>query len=235
VNTFWLTIAGLIIVAAVLLQFVYLPKLRKTPKEALSGLASILASENGGLLVLGLAVPSFVIAMFLAMDASKTSPIPETPQQSVKKAPELAPEHVEMIQALAKRLEQNPEDGKGWAMLARSYAIMGRYQESLPAYEKAATLIDDPVMLVDYADVLAAVNDRKLQGKSVELLQRALKIDPTNIKAMNLMGMASFQSGDYGHAIAYWEKVLPMIPPDSPNAAKVQNFIAKARQSQLTQ
>ena len=142
---------------------------------------------------------------------------------------QMAPEHIEMIKALATRLEQNPNDGKGWAMLARAYAVLGRYNEALPAYEKAANLIpNDPVLLVDYADVLAATNGRNLQGKPLELIQRALMADPTNVKGLNLMGSAAFQAGDYTHAVGYWEKLLKLLPPDSPNAKQVSANIANA-------
>lgn len=165
------------------------------------------------------------VALYFALSKPKTTITPQAGQNS-----QMAPEHVEMLKALAARLEQNPNDGKGWAMLARSYAVLGRYQEALPAYEKAAALIPtDPILLVDYADVLGAMNGKNLQGKPVEILQSALKLDPNNSKGLNLMGTAAFQSGDYAHAIAYWEKVLPLLPPDSPNAKKIIANVADAR------
>jgi cytochrome c-type biogenesis protein CcmH len=152
------------------------------------------------------------------------------PKPNTATTPQLSPEHAEMIKALGARLEKDPNDGKGWAMLARSYAILGRYKDALPAYEKAVNLIpNDPILLVDYADVLAAENGKNLQGKPLELIQRALMIDPTNIKGLNLSGTASFQAGDYIHAVGYWEKLLPLLPPDSPAAKQTNANIANAR------
>ncbi|MBI3479249.1 MAG: tetratricopeptide repeat protein [Nitrosomonadales bacterium] len=170
----------------------------------------------------GLVVVIAVVLYFVGKKPGGTAP------QDAANA-QMAPEHLEMIKSLATRLEQNPTDGKGWAMLARAYAVLGRYNEALPAYEKAANLIqNDPVLLVDYADVLAAANGRNLQGKPLELVQRALMIDPGNVKGLNLMGSAAFQAGDYTHAIGYWDRLLKMLPPDSPNAKQVSANIANA-------
>lgn len=227
-NTFWLTAAGLIVVIAVALLLVLLPWLRKTQKKTLhepKGVMAILTGSQAPVIVGGIAVALFAVALYFAW----TKPVTSTASGIAQNVP-MTPEHVEMIKALSARLEQNPNDGKGWAMLARSYAVMGRYNEALPAYEKAANLIqNDPVLLVDYADVLAAVNDKNLQGKPLELIQSALLIDPNNIKGLNLMGTAAFQAGDFAHAVAYWEKLLPLLPPDSPIAKQVNTSIANAR------
>ena len=170
------------------------------------------------------------VALYFVWTKPNTATTPHSAQnaQNVENA-QMAPEHIKMIKALAARLEQNPNDGKGWAMLARAYAVLGRYNEALPAYEKAANLIqNDPVLLVDYADVLAAQNGKNLQGKPMELIQRALMIDPNNIKGLNLIGSAEFQAGNYTHAAGYWEKLLKLLPPDSPSAKQVSANIANA-------
>ena len=63
---------------------------------------------------------------------------------------------IAMVDKLAERLKQDPSDGEGWAMLARSYSVMERNAEALDAYARAVALRkDDPSLLVDYADALA--------------------------------------------------------------------------------
>ncbi len=227
-NTFWLMGAGLIVVIAVALLFGLLPWLRKKQRGTLhepQGVMAVLTGSQASLIVGGIAISLVAVALYLAW----TKPVTPTASSIAQNVP-MSPEHVEMIKALSARLAQDPNDGKGWAMLARSYAVLGRYNEALPAYEKAANLIqNDPVLLVDYADVLAAVNGKNLQGKPLELIQRALMIDPANIKGLNLIGTASFQAGNYTHAVSYWEKLLKLLPPDSPNAKQISANIANAR------
>ena len=49
----------------------------------------------------------------------------------------------------------------------------------------------------------------------MRLLERALKIDPNDPKALTLAGAAAFEAKDYKRAIAYWERLLGQVPADS--------------------
>jgi cytochrome c-type biogenesis protein CcmH len=230
VNTFWLVAAGFIVLIAALFVFVLLPWLRKKQEGALTtpeGVMAILTARHTTAIIGGAAISLFALTLYLAW--SKPAITTPTSSQIAQNGP-MAPEHIEMIKSLQERLEQNPNDGKGWAMLGRSYAVLGRYNESAVAYEKAAKLIqNDAALLVDYADVLAMANGRDLAGKPLELIQSALKINPNNAKALLLMGKAAYQSGDFTHAVGYWEKLLQVLPPDSPLAKQITDNIAKAR------
>ena len=88
-----------------------------------------------------------------------------------------------MIDKLAARLKDKPDDAPGWAMLARSYGALGRSADAVQAYAKATELSPkDAGLLADYADVLAVKNNRSLSGEPMKLIGRALKLDPRNIK-----------------------------------------------------
>ena len=121
-----------------------------------------------------------------------------------------------LSERLKKKLEQNPNDGVGWALLARSYVEIGRHADAAPMYEKAIKLIpDDPQMLVDYADALGMLNGRKLAGKPESLIQQALKIDPNHVKALMLAGTMAFDRKDFGQAAQYWERASANLSADA--------------------
>jgi len=230
VNTYWLITAGLVVIFVGAYLFVLLPWLRKTQKAALSGpkgILAILVGRHTSAVVVGIAICLFALTLYFGLN----KPVTPTPSLSqIAQNGQMAPEHIAMIKALSARLEQNPNDGKGWVMLARSYAVLGRYSESVAAYEKATHLIqNNAALLVDYADVLAMANGRSLQGKPQELLQSALKIDPNNSKGLLLIGKAAYQAGAFSIAAGYWEKLLQTLPPDSPLAKQISNNIAQAR------
>lgn len=144
---------------------------------------------------------------------------------------EVTPQQVEqMIDKLAARLKESPGDGEGWVMLGRSYAVLGRYQESAAAYEQAVTRIPgDAGLLADYADVLAMSQGRRLAGAPEKLVLRALAIDPAHPKALALAGTAAFEQKKYADAVAHWQKLASALPADSEIAAAVQGSIAEAR------
>ena len=136
----------------------------------------------------------------------------------------------EMAEGLAARLKENPKDAAGWLMLARSYAALGRHAEAVTAYKQAATMIpEDAQLLADYADSLAMTSNRSLEGEPSRLIERALKIDPGNVKALSLAGTAAFDRHDYATAIKHWEKVVQAGPADNEIVQRAQDSIAQAR------
>lgn len=159
-----------------------------------------------------------------------TAPAPANAATAQAQAP--SPEQIAaMVEKLAARMKETPDDAQGWSMLARAYAVLGRVDEAVPAYEKAVALRgDDASLLADYADVLAVRNGRKLDGEPMKLVTRALQIEPANPKALALAGTAAFNNKDYANAVGHWEKLLLAVPAGSEYHAQVQGGIAEARQ-----
>lgn len=138
----------------------------------------------------------------------------------------------DMVARLAARLESNPDDPRGWSMLARSYKALGRYEEAVAAYGKTGTLLDqDAQLLSDYAEALAIASGGSLKGKPTELLNRAIKLDPANPQVLVLAGTAAYEREDFGTAIQHWEALLKQLPADSEDAGALAASIAKARES----
>ncbi|HEX5091610.1 MAG TPA: c-type cytochrome biogenesis protein CcmI [Burkholderiales bacterium] len=135
-----------------------------------------------------------------------------------------------MVDGLAARLARNPEDAEGWKMLGRSYAVLGRFEDSARAYGQAVKRAPrDAALLADFADALAMANGQSLQGEPEALVRRALQIDPNNLKALALAGTAEFDRGDFAAAAATWERMLPLVPPESDSARAIRDNVAEAR------
>jgi len=126
----------------------------------------------------------------------------------------IPPNLEEMVQKLVKRLEEKPNDAKGWYMLGRSYTVLNRYPEAIAAYTKALALAgnENPQLFVDFAETLGMSANGDLSGRPVELLKTALSLNPELPKALWLAGLASAQSKDYAMAVEYWQRLLAQIP-----------------------
>jgi len=134
------------------------------------------------------------------------------------------------VAALAKRLQENPSDGEGWHALGRSYSSMERWADATQAYEKATAIItSDADLWAEYAFTTAMASGRQLQGKPMEFVNKALKIDPENLKALELTGSAAYQANDYKKAIEIWQRVLSKVPPGSEVAATLTARINEAK------
>lgn len=136
----------------------------------------------------------------------------------------------DMVAQLAARLEKNPDDPKGWAMLARSYKALGRYELAERAFDHLGGFLDqDANLLADYAEVLARKANGNFDGKPQAALDKALAIESDNAQALALTGIAAYQRQAYGEAAGYWERLLAVLPADSEQAKSVADSIAKAR------
>lgn len=134
-----------------------------------------------------------------------------------------------MVEGLAQRLREQPDDIEGWHMLARSYTVLGRYRDAAAAYGRLAQLLPgDADVLADYADALASAQGATLKGEPETLIARALAVNPEHAKALALSGSAAFARGDYAAAAQAWKKVLEVVPADSPFAESTRASIAEA-------
>jgi cytochrome c-type biogenesis protein CcmH len=135
------------------------------------------------------------------------------------------------VAGLVAKLEQNPDDATGWALLGRAYQAMQRFAESRDALERARRLQpDDRDLQVEYAQALALASpEQRIDGESRRLLDEVVAADPNHQRALWLIGISEYQAQRYAEAIAIWERVLPQLPAGSNVARSIQDRIAEAR------
>lgn len=181
---------------------------------------------------IGIAIPLVAITFYLGVGNPKAvdGPPPVQTQANVASGQRTQAEIEANVAALANRLQSNPTDAQGWIMLARSYSSMDKFAESAGAYTKATELTpNDADLWAEFAFATAMANGRSLEGRPMELIDRALKVDPENAKALQLAGSAAFQAKDYKKAVDYWQRVLKQVPPGSEVAQTIQERINEAK------
>jgi cytochrome c-type biogenesis protein CcmH len=127
-------------------------------------------SRRSAVLV-GMAVPLAALAVYFAVGS------PGALDSRPVQPPVSAHEFEGMVAKLAARLREEPEDAEGWAMLGRSYAVLGRFPEAVDAYAEAARREPrDAQLLADVADELAMARGQRVVGEPVKLVVRGLQI-----------------------------------------------------------
>ena len=197
--------------------------------QDVSGAGAVAAKPHSraAAVTLGIAIPACALAVYLVVG----NPRALAPEGDGTGAHGLTEQQVvALVDRLAARLRDNPEDGEGWVMLGRSYLVLERFKEAAEAYANAtARLPKDAQLLADYADALGMAQGRNLQGGPEKIIARALAIDPDNVKALALAGTAAFNRKDYARAVQHWERMLTVVPADSEVAQAVRGSIAEAR------
>jgi cytochrome c-type biogenesis protein CcmH len=132
-----------------------------------------------------------------------------------------APDISAMVTRLAERMAQNPDDGKGWAMLGRSYRVMGQADKAHEAYKKAIALLPrDTGPRLEYAGMLLD-EAQTLTPDFVMLMREVLAIDPAQPDALFFVGQAEAMIGNTGKARDLWNRLLTALPADAPERAEV--------------
>jgi len=192
----------------------------KTTKEGSRLTASILA--------MAISLIAIVFELKIGTPPSSAGPASTIAQSS--RTERTAQQIGANVDKLAEKLKANPSDLSGWIMLAKSYSSMERFGEAAGAYAKATELDPkDADLWAEYAFVTAMAGNRKIDGRAMELVNRALKVDPENAKALQLAGTNAFDAKDYKKAIELWQRVLNKVPPNSEVAQAITQRIDEAK------
>lgn len=137
---------------------------------------------------------------------------------------------MELTQKLEAKMRERPDDPLGWVMLGRAYKMTERYEESVTALARAAQLKpDDPDVQTEYAEAIMMVQSGRLDSAGEAALQRALRVDPANQRALALAGTAAYEGKQFAQAIKYWDQLLKLVPPETELAKSIEAGIAQAR------
>ncbi|HED40389.1 MAG TPA: c-type cytochrome biogenesis protein CcmI [Chromatiales bacterium] len=207
----------------------------KPRDKTITGVSKITA----GIVTTVVIASSLSLYMYLGKPAL-VAPVPET--MAPKVADEMTPQEMTdqiamMVSQLSARLEEDPSDVQGWAMLGRSYYALSRYGDAVAAFSKAVSIVDnDAQLLTDYADAMAmSSGEQTLEGRPMELIMRALNLDPANQKALWLAGTAAYERADFETALIYWRRILATLDPSSQTAQTMAGNIAETEQLLMAQ
>jgi cytochrome c-type biogenesis protein CcmH len=179
----------------------------------------------------GIAAQAGITAPALAAGRAPTDRGPDA--EAVEAAGSLPPaERQAMIRAmvdrLADRLRQEPNDFDGWMRLGRSRLVLGEADAAADAYERAALLRPD-----DVTAPLRAV-EALLQGRQASdaVPPRAIAIlrgiearHPNEPAVLWYLGLEAARAGNRDGALAYWRRLRDALPTDHPDTAMVRAAI----------
>lgn len=121
-----------------------------------------------------------------------------------------------MVDGLAARLEEAPDDLQGWRMLGRSYRVLGRTEEALRALDRAQDLApEDTDLMILRARLMREQADGASTAESLALMRRVNQARPENIEANWFLGLDALDAGDRTAAADYFRTALEALPEGS--------------------
>lgn len=129
--------------------------------------------------------------------------------------PAASAEDLALLEQLAARLGENPDDVEGWMLLARSYRSLQDYARARMAFEQVweRTGNPDDTLKLLYAESMLFSDPATAQGQAGELIDEVLASAPGNQSALLLGGIAAVESGQRGVATERFTALLASNPP----------------------
>ena len=183
------------------------------------------------------AVSAATLALYLALGKPELPDFPMAQRNIEQEQNEQAGAELQrMLGALEARLKENPNDLKGWRMLARSYQAMERFADAAEAFAKAAELAEADsetysVILTNFAESRLFASQGKPDAEVRSAVETAKQQDPLNMKAWFYGAYLKSESGDLKGALQDWVDMRAVAAQDAPWLEQVETEIAEAAQT----
>jgi cytochrome c-type biogenesis protein CcmH len=161
--------------------------------------------------------------------------MPQPSTDDVKRLEQLPPEQREaqiraMVDRLAERLKETPDDAEGWRRLARARVVLGEHDKAIEAYVRADRLKpDDPETLSGWAEAQLrrdkAGTEQALSAETIAVLRRLEKVRPDSGLALFFLAQADEAAGDKPAAVTRLRRLRDLMPADAPARAAIERRI----------
>jgi len=159
-------------------------------------------------------VPLLAAAVYLPLGSPR---LPDFPLAERVQAPAVSQPLDNLVAQVEAHLEKNPADGRGWSVLAPVLAKLGRFDDAVRAYRNAITYSgENSSRRADLGEVLMAAAGGVITSEAKAEFERAIALDPDEIKASYFLGLAAEQDGRAAEAASIWRAMLAKAKPDAP-------------------
>ena len=196
-----------------------------------AGAAVAIASPKGpgragSLLVALLGIPILSLGLYIGLGAPW---LPGEPLAARLSAP-IAPDDVEgLVAKVEEHLAQNPEDGRGWDVIAPVYLRLGRAADSVQAYRTAIRLLGATARQSDLGEAIFALEGGIVTAGARTAFEAAQAMDPAAPGPRFYLAIAAEQDGKTDEAAAMLQSLLAEAPADAPWRKAVEMALAQVQ------
>lgn len=136
----------------------------------------------------------------------------------------------EMTTILEDRLKTQGGDAQAWAMLARAYKHLGRYDEAVSAFDVAIEQGKTAQLLLEQVEAMALANGQRFDDKSRAQILKVLDMQPDNANALWFAGVAEYQFGEYWQSVDHLARLAEIAGSDEQVRQSIGFYLVKIRE-----
>jgi cytochrome c-type biogenesis protein CcmH len=172
-----------------------------------------------------LAIPFGVLAVYLGLGS------PSLPGQPLAQRLATPPDTSSIASLIARvetHLEREPNDGRGWEVIAPVYMRLGRFEDAVRAYRSSLKLLGETAdRQASLGEALAGAATGVVTADAKAAFERALVLDAANPRAQFYLGIAAQQDGRATEAVERWQSLIARAPADAPWLPHVREALAR--------
>ena len=133
-----------------------------------------------------------------------------------------------LVAQVEQHLEKNPNDGRGWNVLAPVLLRLGRYDDAVRAFRNSITYNGESApRRADLGEAISAAAGGVVTSEARSEFERALALDADDVKAKYFVGLAAEQDGRKEEAAAIWRAMLEKAPANAPWRALLRDSLVR--------
>jgi cytochrome c-type biogenesis protein CcmH len=137
------------------------------------------------------------------------------------------PAIIALIAQVEQRLRDQPQDGKGWDVIAPVYLRLGRYADAAHAFAEANRLLGESVRrLLGFAEATLLAGNGVVTEPVRRAALRVLELEPQRKEVRAWLILAREQDGDLAGAAEDYRNLLADAPADAPWRVAVSDRLA---------
>jgi cytochrome c-type biogenesis protein CcmH len=170
-------------------------------------------------------LPAVAVALYVPLGSPR---LPDFPLAERSRAPGPEQSVDVLVAKVEEHLKQNPTDGRGWNVLAPVLARLGRLDDAIQAYRNSITYNGDSAeRRADIGELMVASAGGVVTSDAKAEFERALALEPGEVKASYFLGLSAEQDGRNADAAAIWQAMLDKGPADAPWRPTVQAALSR--------
>ncbi len=176
-------------------------------------------------------IPAFSLGIYLLKGTPDLPGQPFAERQNLPSSTTVAQEDTAqlLITRAEEHLAKNPDDIRGWQILAPIYTRLRRFSDATFALKKVMVLSGNkPDATADYGESLIMGNRGEVSAQALVVFKELLKTNPNMPRPLHYIALADAQAGRLKEAAAKWRSLLASNPQDAPWRADIERLAARA-------
>jgi len=135
-----------------------------------------------------------------------------------------------LVAQVEAHLQANPDDARGWEVIAPVYLRLGRFADAVKARRNVLHIAGESAeRQADLGEALVGNANGIVTAEAKVAFERAVALDPQDVKGRYFLGLAAEQDGRRDDAVSIWRGMVAGAPADAPWVGFVRGELARVQ------